>query len=233
MELSTSTALVVGASTGIGRAIAARLIARGWTVIGVARRASTLVDPRYRHVLGDVADPGYRALLEDTISEVPVDVCIYAAGIGTPIDLTTLAGETAVFATNLVGLVTTAEVVLPPMIARGRGHLVGLSSQADRMIDGEHPSYAASKAGMSSYLEGLAFACRPRGVAITNLRFGFVDTAMSSSAHVRPFLITADRAAAVIERCLRRRPIRATYPWRMEALLWFVRWPRRVRLWLT
>jgi NAD(P)-dependent dehydrogenase (short-subunit alcohol dehydrogenase family) len=224
------SALVVGASTGIGLAIARRLVAAGWTVTGMARRPSPLVDEGYRHVIADVCAPGYR----DAVAAVgAVELCIYAAGIGKELALDDLSHEADVFATNLVGVAITAQVVLPAMLAAGAGHFVGLSSQADELTDAFAPAYNASKSGMSRYLEGLALKCRPRGVAITNVRFGFVDTAMSSPATPRPFMITAERAAELLERAIARRPIRYTYPRRLAVLLALLQAARRVRIWLS
>jgi short-subunit dehydrogenase len=227
------TALVVGASAGIGDAIARRLVEAGWTVIGTARRESAIAHASYRHVIADVRAAEFRDVLAKTIDGAEIDLCIYAAGIGEPLDVAKPVHEVDVIATNLVGLAATVEVVLPRMAARKSGHIIGLSSQADRLIDEFAPSYAASKAGMSSYLEGLALACRKHGVAVTNLRLGFVDTAMSRYAETRPFMMTADRAAQVIERCIKRRPIRKTAPLRMAFLLWFFGLPRRIRVWFS
>lgn len=226
-------ALVVGASTGIGLALTKRLVAAGWDVIGLARSEPSVTDPRYRHVVADVRAASYRQVLRDALGERTPDVCLYVAGIGRVLDLVDPSAESEVFQTNLLGAVATVEVVVPRMIAARAGHFVGLSSQADRVIDDAVPSYAASKAGLSSYLEGLAFACRPHGVAITNVRFGFVDTAMSSAESVRPFLMTAERAAEHVERCLKKRPIRYTRPRRMAFVLWFFTLPRRIRIWLS
>jgi len=231
------TALVIGASSGIGEAVAHRLIAAGWSVVGLARRAVALDSERYHHVVTDVRSPDYRDALRGVLDRVDgfraLDLCLYATGIGHLLDLADLAREVDVFATNLAGLAITAEIVVPRMIARRAGHFIGLSSQADRLITGDSPSYSASKAGMSSYLEGLALACRRHGVAVTNLRFGFVDTAMSRAQPVRPFLITAERAAAVVERCLTRRPIRMTFPRRMAVLVWMLGLRARLRIWLS
>jgi hypothetical protein len=85
---------------------------------------------------------------------------------------------------------------------------------------------------MSSYLEGLALALRKTPVRVTNLRFGFVDTKMAKSP-VKPFLITAERAAHVVVRCLRRRPARLTYPTRLAMLVWLLGIPSAIRLWFT
>jgi NAD(P)-dependent dehydrogenase (short-subunit alcohol dehydrogenase family) len=223
------TALVIGASSGIGEAVARRLLAAGWTVLGIARRAAPIAHDRYRHVVADVRAPDYRDALTGVLDGAgPLD-----AGIGRVLELPSLAGEADVFATNLLGAVITAEVVLPPMIERRSGHFVGLSSQADRLISPDTPSYAASKAGMSAYLEGLALACRRHGVSVSNVRFGFVDTEMSRGQPVRPFLISADRAGALVERCLQRRPIRFTFPWLMMPLVWLIRLGPRLRIWLS
>ena len=203
-------AVIIGSSTGIGLALAQRLVAAGWTVTGLARRDAGFEAAGYRHVVADVRAADFRHLLATACDPLP-DVCVYSTGIGHELDLADPAHEADVFATNLVGLAITAEVLLPRMIAVKAGHLIGVSSQADRVIDRSAPSYAASKAGMSSYLEGLALACRPHGVAVTNVRFGFVDTAMAKS-DVKPFMITADRAARVIET-----PMRGPATWKARS----------------
>lgn len=224
------SALIIGSSTGIGLALARRLATAGYAVTGLARSAAGFEHEQYRHVVADVRSPDYRALLTTTIGEHVPDICIYSTGIGFELDVKQPTHESDVFTTNLLGAVITAEILLPRMIDARRGHFIGISSQADRIIDRYAPSYAASKAGMSSYLEGLALACRPYGVAITNVRFGFVDTAMAKAPGPKPFMVSADRAAQVIERCIRRRPIRKTFPLRMAVLVWFVRLPARLRV---
>ena len=130
---------------------------------------------------------------------------------------------------HVPGAVITAEVFIPRMIAARSGHLIGISSLADRLIDSHAPSYSASKAGLSQYLEGLALACHPYGVSITNVRFGFVDTAMAKSP-TKPFMVTADRAARVIEDCIATRPIRRSFPLRMAAVTWLLGWVNRLRI---
>jgi NAD(P)-dependent dehydrogenase (short-subunit alcohol dehydrogenase family) len=221
------TALIIGSSTGIGLALARRLTTAGYAVTGLARSAAGFEHAQYRHVIADVRAANYRELLAATIGEHVPDVCVYSTGIGFELDFTK---EADVVATNLLGAVITTEVLLPRMIEARRGHFIGISSQADQIVDRFAPSYAASKAGMSSYLEGLALACKSHGVAITNVRFGFVDTAMAKAPGPKPFMVSADRAAQVIERCMRSRPIRKTFPLRMAALLWFFRLPTRLRL---
>jgi short-subunit dehydrogenase len=215
---TTSKALVIGASDGIGAATARRLAADGWGVTTLSRRAADIVC--------DVTDPAYRATLASVIAERgPFRVCVYCPGIGDRLSWSDLAAEARVFEVNLMGAVATAEVMLPAMLAANEGHLVVLSSLADELISPESPSYNASKAAMTSYFEGLARALRRRGspIAVTNVRFGFVDTKMAKS-ETKPFLIRADDAAEVIVRALRKRPVRVTHPLRMAILVRLLRW---------
>ncbi len=227
------TALLIGNSDGIGLALTEMLLAEGWQVGGVSRSESRLFGTAYAHHVIDVCHPGYSARLSELLAALgPLDVVVYCAGIGELLELDTLSSERRVFEVNLLGAVTTATVVIPHLLRAGRGHFIGLSSQADSIIDARAPSYAASKAGLSSYLEGLAFACRPRGVFVTNLRFGFVDTKMAK-ARVRPFMISREAAARRVRHCMRVRPLRDTYPKRIAPLLWALGLGTGVRRWFS
>ena len=113
------------------------------------------------------------------------------------------------------------------MVRAGRGHLLVLSSLADALPSPKAPSYGASKAAVSLLLRGdLPLAARRRGVTVTNVRFGFVDTKMAK-ARWRPGLISAEQAAKVLMRALTTRPTRVSYPRRMAALV--SPWPARCR----
>src|SRR6266508_4433053 len=191
-------ALVVGNSDGIGLAFTQHLLAPGWSVTGLSRSPSPIDDERYVHHVVDVTEPRYREVLADAAqARGDVDVCAYVAGVGEPLDVKDLAAQTAIFEVNLMGAVKTAEVVVPAMVATGRGHLIGVSSLADVGIFADAPGYAASKAGLSSYFLGLALALRPHGVAVSTVRFGFVDTKMAK-APVKPMMISVDRASFML-----------------------------------
>ncbi len=212
--------LIVGSSDGIGLALARRLLADGHLVTSVSRSPSPIdAGARYEHVVSDVRDADYPAKLRDISQRRgPFAVCIYCAGIGDLFDASHLEREADVFRVNLVGAVLTLAEVVPPMLAQGEGHFVALSSIADEMISAEAPSYAASKAGLSSYLAGVALALRPRGVAVSNVRLGFVDTKMAKSRR-RPLMMPVERAVEVIARCLKTRRPRVTRPMRMGLLV--------------
>lgn len=227
-------ALVIGNSDGIGFALTNLLLEEdGWQVVGISRSGTLVRSARYEHHLLDVNHPEYKEHLTRIIEGLPeLDVCVYCVGIGEFLDLRTFANEQRVFETNLLGAIRTAEVLIPILLRRGRGHFIGLSSQSDRMVAPSAPSYAASKAALSSYLEGLAWACRPHGVYVTNVRLGFVDTKMAK-APVRPFIISAVAAARRIRRCIHQRPIRDTYPKKMAVLLALVSLGAGVRRWFA
>jgi short-subunit dehydrogenase len=217
-------ACVVGSSDGIGLSTARALLSAGWQVIGVSRSESAIVDQWYAHHRSHVATDQYRELLR-ALTLQPFDAVIYCVGIGERLSLDDLARETQVFEVNLLAAVATAVIVLPPMLAVGRGHLIVLSSLADVLVSDEFPSYNASKAAVSSYFEGLAGALRSTGVVVSHIRFGFVDTKMAK-ARSRPFMITREAAANVIVRTLRGRQRRVSYPFRMALLVGVLRWVR-------
>jgi short-subunit dehydrogenase len=128
-----------------------------------------------------------------------------------------------------MGAIRTIERVLPVMVGAGSGHIIVLSSLADELVSAEAPSYSASKAGLSAYTEGLALAVRGRGVSITNVRFGFVDTKMAKG-NKRPFMMSVDRAVDHILKCIEKKPIRYTRPLVMALLVKAVRLVTRFKM---
>ncbi len=248
LEMATTprNILVIGNSDGIGLGLTRRLLAAGCIVTGVSRREAPLSSMQgkeskrdktgmegYEHAVLDVASPDYRSALEAVERRRgPFDVCVYCAGIGNLFNPRDLSNEAQVFRVNLLGAVETAEILLPGMIGKGAGHFVALSSIADDSRSGDAPSYNASKAGLSTYLSGLALALRPHGVYVTNVRFGFVDTKMAKSP-VRPMMISVERAVDVIMGCLEKRPAQLTFPKRMGMLVRVLRWLTSLRIWFS
>ena len=217
------TILIVGCSDGIGLHAARRLLADGWQVFGISRRAAPIDHPSYKQAVVDLSEPGYRERLTGILAQHgPFANGLYCAGIGVGL-AEDLHEDLKVFQVNLMAAVQTAALLIPPMLGAGQGHFVVLSSQADTQISPHSPSYAASKAAMSAYFEALGLALRPRGVVVTNIRFGFVDTKMAKSP-IRPFMRSPDWAAKIVVAALASRHIRVTRPLRMAALVWLVRW---------
>ncbi|MBN1664527.1 MAG: SDR family NAD(P)-dependent oxidoreductase [Deltaproteobacteria bacterium] len=204
-------AMLIGNSDGIGLAATKRLLAGGWNVVGISRSESPITDTAYRHRVADVGNPEYADLMAEPALTESLDLCIYFVGIGEILNLLYMSNEARIIDVNLTGMVRTAAAVIPPMVKRGQGHFIGVSSLADELLSAEAPSYHASKAGFSNYLGGLALALKPRGVHVTNVRFGFVDTKMAK-AHIKPFMMSVEKAVDHLETCIRKKPRCYTAP---------------------
>jgi NAD(P)-dependent dehydrogenase (short-subunit alcohol dehydrogenase family) len=210
------SALIIGNSDGIGLGLTRRLLDIGWCVQGFSRSPGPIEHDLYSHCVVDVMSGEFPDVLLPAIT-AKIDLCVYCAGIGEELQLDALGRERLVFEVNLMGAVKTVEAVLPTMIEQSGGHIIVLSSMADQLISPEAPGYSASKAGLSSYIESMALAVRDRNVAVTNVRFGFVDTKMAKGGS-RPFVMTVDRAVDHLLHCVKKRPVRYTRP-RIMALL--------------
>lgn len=223
-------ALIIGNSDGIGLAATKELLKRGWKVVGISRSDSPIEDPSYEHIVAKVQDDEYSVRLKLVLEKgEPVDLCVYCVGIGEMLDLSNMEGETKIVEVNLLGMVKTASCVIPLMVERGKGHFIGLSSVGDEMVSPEAPSYYASKAGLSNYLEGLALALRSTGVHVSNVRFGFVDTKMAKG-DVRPFMMGVDRAVQHLLSCIKKKPIRYTAPWIAIPMVKLRSWMLRLKI---
>jgi short-subunit dehydrogenase len=222
------TALIIGNSDGIGLATTKALLKRQWQVVGISRSESPIKDPAYEHIVAEVQDDEYPVIVKSVLEKSgPVDLCVYCAGIGEMLDLFDMGGEAEIFEVNLLAMVKTVSLVVPRMVKRGKGHFIGLSSVADEMLSPQAPSYHASKAGFSHYLESLALALRPKGISVTNVRFGFVDTKMAQG-DVKPFMMGVERAALHVLASIKKRPIRYTAPWAAIPLVKFRSWMLRL-----
>ena len=220
-------ALLIGNSDGIGLATTRRLIKGGWNITGVSRSESPIKNPIYDHRVIDVGDNKYLELIEELVSKDPLDLCIYFVGIGELFDPMNMSNEPRIIDVNLTGMVRTAASVIPQMVNRGKGHFIGVSSLADELLSAEAPSYHASKAGFSNYLGGLALALKPKGVYVTNVRFGFVDTKMAKG-DVKPFMMSVEEAVDHLEICINKKPSCYTAPRIAIPLVKF----RKLMMWL-
>lgn len=219
-------ALIIGNSDGIGLGLTKRLLELGWQVSGLSRSGSEITHPDYHHVVLDVAAAEFPSVL----AEGPrPDLCVFCAGIGEELAFDNMAQVRREFEVNLMGAIKTFEMILPGMVERKGGHIIMLSSMGDEVISAEAPAYFASKAGLTSYTESLALAARKHGVAVTNVRFGFVDTKMAKGDH-RPMMMSVEKAVDYLMKCIEKRPIRYTRPRTMSLLVKIGRWVTRLRM---
>ena len=215
MQLSGAHVLVTGASRGIGASAAEGAARRGATVSLVARSADALTARAAElggHALPcDLGDAGQRADLiarAEAAAGRPVDVLISCAGVdqvGGMLELT--ADELRqVYEVNLVAPAELLRQLVPGMVARGRGHLVTVSSGFSTVIGPGFVPYASSKAGLSHFHAGLQLELRGTGIGMTLVEPGPVATSMYSD-------IEAHRlASAVMRRFLRLRLTRIVGP---------------------
>ena len=226
--MNKKLALIIGNSDGIGLALTKKLLSTGWQVIGFSKSDSQIEDSMYRHVIVDVTADDFIPQLKSMI-EVPPDIIVYCAGIGEEFNIKLIEFEQKVFQVNLMGAVKTIETVLPVFIKKKCGQIIVISSLADELISSDAPSYSASKAGLTSYVEGVALAVKKYGVSITNVRFGFVDTKMAKGEKL-PMMMTTEKAVGHLLRCIQSKPIRYSRPRLMAVIVLFVRWFVRLKL---
>lgn len=221
-------ALVTGASSGLGRAIAIELAARGCEIWLAARRVPELESAAAsirarggRAVVRelDVRDPERVAALVRTWDRESggFELVLANAGVGANKDAGVgrdLSAELDVWRVNLIGATATLAGALDPMLARGHGTLAAVTSLAGRRGMPGSGAYAASKAALIAYLESLRCELEPRGLSVVELRPGFVHTPLTARNQFRmPFVWPVERAARVCvdALCVRRR-VRA-FPW--------------------
>jgi len=227
------TALVTGASGGIGEALAKRLATEGVEVVLTARRTAMLEalaeeirarGGRARVVAIDVtrADETVAAIrrVDDEIGGL--DLVIANAGVARPQSARTVTWENSadVFATNFTGAVATLTAILPRMVARKRGHLVGVSSVAVYAPTPGGSAYRATKSGLTSFLENLRVELGGSGVTATSVHPGFVLTPGAEVFTVKPpMALRPDQAGDLIVRRLRRAPARIDFPFPVVMML--------------
>jgi NAD(P)-dependent dehydrogenase (short-subunit alcohol dehydrogenase family) len=223
---------LTGASSGLGWALAPLLAADGHALALAARRLD-LVEKLAGEIRagGGVAlalevDVGDREAVRAAVARAeqelgPIERLVANAGIDgpTPARRFDAAVFESVQRTNLLGPAYCIEAVLPGMIARGHGQIVGISSLASyRGLPGGG-AYCASKAGLSALLESLRIDLEGSGVAVTTVNPGFVRTPITSrSLHPMPFMLEADDAVRRIHRAIRARRRIFAFPWPLATL---------------
>jgi NAD(P)-dependent dehydrogenase (short-subunit alcohol dehydrogenase family) len=211
--------LITGAGSGIGRQMAVTLSAEGAAVAaldikgeGLAGLAAELKGKRIATAVADVTDRGslYPAVRELERQLGPTDVLIANAGIGveTGVDPYNAEGIEAQVRVNLIGVSNSIGAVLPGMIERRCGHLVGISSLASYRGLPKMAGYCASKAGVSALLEALRVELLPLGMAVTTVCPGWIRTPLTENIDVpHPFLMDPEEAVRrILDAVRRRRP---------------------------
>ncbi|MCC7071423.1 MAG: SDR family NAD(P)-dependent oxidoreductase [Deltaproteobacteria bacterium] len=219
--------LITGASSGIGAALARHYARRGDHVWLAARRADRLADEvaSIRSADGtahavplDIEDAEALepALLELDTKVGGFDAVIANAGVGgkgTTASRMRYHDVKKVLAINFTGAIATLLAAQQPMLARGRGHLVAVSSLAAELALPIALDYGAAKAGLSYFTEAMRLDLAPRGVQVTLVHPGFVKSEMTAKNRFpMPFILDTDEAAALIVRGVDRGAARVRFP---------------------
>ena len=235
-------AWVTGASGGIGRAVALRLAAEGWTVYATARSEETLsrlADESKGKIIpraGDVTDAARMTeIVEGITSDGPLALVILNAGIYTPMRASNFEAKTAtkMFDVNLTGVANGIDPVLRHMIGAGRGHVAVTASVAGYRGLPDAAAYSATKAGLIAFCEALAMDLVDLGVRISVINPGFVETeATSVNSFEMPFLMQTDDAAARIVEGLKKPGFEIAFPRRFALMLRLIGLlPNRAYIW--
>ena len=234
MTVPWKTAIVVGASSGIGAELCKQLAAQGCKVGMVARRTEEL--ERLRDVIGHDNALAYPhdvtcaeevpALFQHICRDLGgLDLIIYAAGVMPRIaeDEYTFDKDRANIEVNVLGAISWLNEAAQ-RFGRGReGTIVGISSVAgDRGRKGQ-PSYCASKAALNTYLESLRNRVGRHAVSVVTIKPGPVDTPMTKGLDKLPMLISAHEAAKQIIDAAARRKHTAYIPSKWRPIMFIIR----------
>jgi len=226
-------AIIIGATSGIGRELAV-VLARNGYALGLIGRRKELLDELVRNLATQVftrqIDISQTAEAIDALGELiqemgGVELVVISAATGHLNPELDWHFEKATIDTNVAGFAAMANVAFRHFEGVGRGHLVGISSIAALRGGRAAPAYNASKAFVSNYLEGLRYraAHARQEILVTDIQPGFVDTAMAKGEGLF-WVASAEEAARQIDRAIRRKAKHAyvTRRWRLFAWLFRV-----------
>lgn len=175
------TALVTGASSGIGAAVAAALVERGYRVYGTSRDPQSVADPV----------PGVTYLALDLTDNASIEACAAAAGAvdvlvnnagesqNGPLEELPMEALERLFRLNVLGPVRLTQLLLPGMRARRRGRVIMVGSMLASFPLAYRSSYVASKAAIRGFASAARREVTPYGVGITTVEPGSVSTGIS------------------------------------------------------
>ncbi len=177
MELAGAVCLVTGASSGIGRATAQRLVAQGAEVLALGRNLNALEATGGRPIVCDLTDD--EALERAVAAAGTVDVLVNNAGIGFAGPLAELDEETLnrLVRVNLVAPVLLTRAFLPGMLERGRGHVLNVGSIVGLVGSKEEAGYASTKGGLVAFTESLRQELADTPVKVSLVTPGAIATA--------------------------------------------------------
>ena len=227
------TILITGASSGIGAALAAACASQGRTLWLWGRDSQRLNATAERcRALGAQVETECFDLrdMETLISRLSagddrlqIDLAIFNAGLGGMVPADQLSEDAraaqAMADVNFTAPVVSASLLADRMARRGGGQIVLIGSIADSFPLPMAPVYSGAKAGLAMFAEALGLRMKKHGITVTLVSPAFVDTPMSRSVTApKPFLLSAEAAAAIIKSKIERRATNVVLPWQFAVI---------------
>jgi len=229
------TAVITGASSGIGKALALEFAKRGYNLGLAARRIDRLEALRAEiasmpggqnlQVEITALDVSNTELVGPVLQELfntleKVDVVVVNAGVNklTGVGKGQLNDELALMQTNLLGAMATVNAAVEWFKQHGGGHVVGISSLASLTPIPKQAAYCATKAGFSMYLDAAAIELKKYKIDFTKILPGFVKTDIVDNMEQYPFLVSAEQAAREMANHIEKRRavgVVPGYPWKI------------------
>ena len=237
--MTLRSVIVIGATSGIGRAVVERLANEGVRVGIAGRREERLIELQQRfgkelisYRVMDVTEASATAALDELIAEVGApDALLYASGIGKQNPTLNEAIELRTVETNCAGMVRIVDHFInyvkrePTYNKKHKAHIAVITSVAGTMGMGPAPAYSATKSMQSAYLVALAQHARMQRIPLSvgDIRPGFVATEILNPEKRYPMIMTAEQAAKYVTRSLRRHKRITIFDWRYKFLVGFWR----------
>ncbi|HOW59729.1 MAG TPA: SDR family NAD(P)-dependent oxidoreductase [Candidatus Omnitrophota bacterium] len=231
MDENQKKAIIIGASSGIGRALAKKLSAEGY-LVGLAGRSLEKLQALQAELPGesqvkqiDVRDTreAIHSLRNLIMSMHGVDILVVNAGVLFQNEDFVWHHEEEMIKVNALGFAAMANVGVTYFLSKGSGCLVGISSVACHRGSGRSPSYNASKAFISNYMEGLRQKLSATAIKVVDIRPGFVDTAMTQGRKGLFGVISPEHAAVFIFNAIQKGRSIAYVPSWWGIVMWFLK----------
>lgn len=231
--MSNKKAIIVGASSGIGLEVAKRLLSDGWNLGIAARREEPLqalkatAPERIEIMTIDVTKSDAEERLLSLIDQLGgMDLYFHASGIGKQNRTLEPDIELSTMETNAVGFTRMIGTAYRYFAKKGEGHIAAITSIAGTKGLGPAPAYSATKALQTTYLQALEQQAHQSrlNISITDIRPGFVDTALLSGTFKYPMLMKPETVARdIVSSIISKRHIRVidaryrvlTFFWRL------------------
>jgi short-subunit dehydrogenase len=225
-------AIIIGASSGMGRELAKVLVRHDY-VVGITGRRTELLQELQAEIADkcfvrtmDVADTSTAiATFNDLIAEMGgVDLVVISAATGHGTADLQWPNEKDTIDTNVLGFTAIADTAFNYFVKQGHGHLVGISSIAAIRGGRYAPAYNASKAFVCNYLEGLRHISikAKLPIYVTDIQPGYVDTRMAQGDRIF-WRASAEKAANQIYRAIERKKPHAYVTRRWRLIAWVLK----------